>query len=78
MLEKYASQGCEIAFMDKNKSLGRMIKEELESVYNVSVFFFHGDIKNEEDRDIFFSAVEEMYGGTDFIICQDFEWRAEK
>ena len=71
MLEKHASQGCKIAFMDKNKELGSMIKEELESVYYVPVFFFHGDIDNEEDRDIFFTTVKEMYGGTDYIICQN-------
>ena len=67
-LEKYASQGCRIAFMDTNKELGRMIKEELENIYNVKVFFFHGDIRSEEDRDIFFAAVKEMYGRMDYII----------
>lgn len=71
VLEKHASQGCGIAFMDKNKDLGRMIKEELESVYHVPVFFFHGDMNNEEDRDIFFTAVKEIYGRTDYIICQN-------
>ncbi len=70
MLEKHASQGCKIAFMDSNKELGRMIKEELENIYHVPVFFFHGDTGSEEDRDIFFSAVKEMYGGTDYFICQ--------
>ena len=39
MLEKYASVGCIIAFMDTNKELGRSIKEELERLYNVTVFF---------------------------------------
>lgn len=71
MLEKYASQGCSIAFMDKNKELGRLIKEEIERVYHVAVFFFHGDVEQEEDRDIFFAAVKEMYGGTDYIICKN-------
>ena len=71
MLEKYASQGCRIAFMDTNKELGKMIKEELERVYHVAVFFFHGTVESEEDRDIFFTAVEEMYGKTDYIICRD-------
>ena len=70
MMEKHASQGCRIAFMDKNKELGKMIKEELENIYHVPVFFFHGDIGSEEDRDIFFAAVQEMYGGTDYLICQ--------
>lgn len=72
ILEKYASQGCRIAFMDTNKELGRMIKEELERVYNVTVFFFHGTTESEEDLDIFFTAVEEMYGKTEYIICRDY------
>ena len=68
MLEKYASVGCIIAFMDTNKELGRSIKEELERLYNVTVFFFHGDVASEEDRDIFFTAVQEMYGRMDHIL----------
>ncbi len=68
VLEKYASQGCRIAFMDTNKEVGRMIKEELERIYSASVFFFHGDITSEEDRDIFFAAVKEMYGRMDYVI----------
>jgi len=68
VLKKYAGQGCRIAFMDTNKELGRMIKEELESLYHVAVFFFHGDIGSEEDRDIFFTAVKEMYGRIDYVI----------
>ncbi len=71
IMEKYASLGCRIAFMDTNKELGRMIKAELENIYQVTVFFFHGDVDNEEDRDIFFTAVEEMYGKPDFIFCQN-------
>ena len=68
MLEKYASVGCIIAFMDTNKELGRSIKEELERLYNVTVFFFHGDVESEEDRDIFFTAVQEMSGRMDHIL----------
>lgn len=68
MLEKYASQGCRIAFMDTNKELGRIIKEELEQIYHVAVFFFHGNVESEEDRDIFFAAVKEMYGRMDYIL----------
>lgn len=71
ILEKYASQGCVIAFMGTNKELGMLIKAELERIYEVAVFFFHGDIESEEDRDIFFTAVNEMYGRTDYIICQN-------
>lgn len=71
LLEKYASQGCVIALMNKNKELGRMIKEELEKIYHVGVFFFHGDVESEEDKDIFFAAVEEMYGRPNHIICHN-------
>ncbi len=68
VLEKYAGQGCRIAFMDTNKEMGHRIKQELEHLYHVGVFFFHGDINSEEDRDIFFTAVKEMYGRMDYII----------
>lgn len=71
ILEKYANQGCGIAIMDRNKELGRKIKEELERIYHVKVFFFHGDVNEEEDRDIFFAAVRQMYGNTDCIICNN-------
>lgn len=54
--------------MDTNKENGRMIKEELENLYHVTVFFFHGDMESEEDRDIFFTAVKEMYGRMDYVI----------
>lgn len=70
ILERYASEGCRIALMDKDKELGKMIKDELERIYHVAVFFFHGDVESEEDRDIFLAAVEELYGGTDYIICR--------
>lgn len=71
ILEQYARQGCGIAIMDKDKELGMMIKEELERIYHVAVFFFHGDVESEEDRDIFFTAIEEMYGRTEYIICHN-------
>ena len=45
-----------------------MIKEQLEAVYQVKVFFFHGDIEREEDSDIFFTAVREMFGRMDYVI----------
>ena len=71
LLEKYARQGCMIALMNKNQELGRMIKEELEESYHVGVFFYHGDVEKEEDKDIFFAAVEAMYGRADHIICHN-------
>lgn len=71
LLVKYALMGCTIAFMEKNERLGRRIKEELERTYQISVFFFHGDVNSDEDRDLFKSAVQEMYGGVDYIICNN-------
>ncbi|MDE5909505.1 MAG: hypothetical protein K2H52_12295 [Lachnospiraceae bacterium] len=68
LLEKYASEGCFIALINKNKELGRMVKEELERLYDVGVFFFHGDAEKEEDKDIFLAAVETMFGRTDYMI----------
>lgn len=68
LLEKYAGQGCGIAIMDTNKELGRRIKAELERIYHVKVFFFHGDMNDEEDRDIFFAAVEAMYRSASCIM----------
>ncbi len=67
LLEKYAGQGCGIAIMDRNKELGKKIKAELERIYHIKVFFFHGDMNDEEDRDIFFTAVSEIYGNADCI-----------
>lgn len=71
LLEKYASQGCVIALMNKDKELGNRIKAELEEKYHAEVFFFHGDAEKEEDKDIFTAAVEEMYGRADYIICHN-------
>lgn len=71
LLEKYAKNGCRIALMDKNKVIGQRVKQELESKYRVSVFFFHGDKESEEDRDLFLNAVQEMYGRTDYFICKN-------
>lgn len=71
LLEKYAKDGCRIAFMDKDKEMGQKIKLELEKKYRVSVFFFHGDKESEEDRDLFLNAVQEMYGKADYVICRD-------
>lgn len=68
LLTKYAVMGCKIAFMERNAILGKKIKEELEKNYQVPVFFFHGDYDSEEDRDLFENAVNEMFGGADYMI----------
>ncbi len=71
MMRGYASKGCGIAFMDKNKERGRSFAREMERVYRVPVFFFHGDVDSEEDRDIFLAVVREKYGKTDFLVCRN-------
>lgn len=71
LFEEYALQGCAIAFMDKNKEVGQKVKEELERLYEASVFFFHGDKESEEDVHLFTSAIDEMFGGTVFFICDN-------
>ncbi len=71
LLEKYAMQQCTIVLMDKNKEMGNRVKTEFERKYHVPVFFFHGDVESEEDRDLFEGAVREMYGQVDFIVCSN-------
>lgn len=70
-MERYAKEGCTIAFMDEDKKLGEKLKKEFENKHHVIVFFFHGNAKSEEDMDLFQNAVHELYGGIDYIICND-------
>lgn len=70
-LEKYAAQGFPIALMDKNKQKGQRIKKELERAHHVSVFFFHGDVESEEDRDLFQGALQEIFRGMEYIFCSE-------
>lgn len=70
-LERYAKEGCMIAVMDENKKLGEKLKREFESKYHITVFFFHGNVKSEEDMDLFHGAIHELYGGINYIICND-------
>lgn len=71
MLEKYAKQGCNIAFMNQDKEFGLRLKQEIEQTYKVRVFFFHGSMESEEDRDLFMGAIEGIYGGVDYLICRN-------
>ena len=70
LLEKYAALGCAIALMDKDKQMGQSVKKELERMHHVSVFFFHGDIGSEEDRDLFEGAIQQMYRGSRLFYLQ--------
>ena len=64
----YAKEGANLVITGRNVKKLEDAKEELERLYNVTVFFFHGDVESEEDRDIFFTAVQEMYGRMDHIL----------
>lgn len=44
-LERYAKEGCTIAFMDKDKKLGEKLKKEFKNEYQVTVFFSMGTRK---------------------------------
>ena len=61
-VERCVKCGKDVAFMDINKAAGKALKAKLEKEYGVTVFFFHGDVNSEEDRELFESAVIAMYG----------------
>lgn len=78
LLKEYAASGYDIALMDIDKKKGQDVKEELERMHHVSVFFFHGDIKSEEDQDLFWGVIQEQYKGEDVIICRDMSQEGNK
>lgn len=57
LVQKYAGQNYNIAFMDKDKESGNSLKRKMEQEYGKKVFFFHGDANNEEDLELFAGAV---------------------
>ncbi len=67
-VEKWAQSGRQVAYMDIDKASGKALKAELETKYEVDVFFFHGDINSEEDIEIFRSVVMERYGRIDCFL----------
>lgn len=71
LLEEYAASGYDIALMDRDKQMGQSVKKELERMHHISVFFFHGDIKSEEDQDLFWGVIQDQYKGEEVIICSD-------
>lgn len=71
LLEEYAASGYDIALMDRNKQMGQSVKKKLERMHPISVFFFHGDIKSEEDQDLFWGVIHDQYKGEEVIICSD-------
>ncbi|MCM1102718.1 MAG: SDR family NAD(P)-dependent oxidoreductase [Clostridium sp.] len=65
----YAKQCRTISFIDIDKDAGMRLKADLEREYRVHVFFFHGNIYDEADMDIFCKAVKEQFGLVDLLFC---------
>lgn len=66
---EWAKSGRKVAYIDIDKESGKSLKEELDrECAEENVFFFHGDINNEEDREIFESVVRYRYGRVDCFL----------
>ena len=63
----YAKQCHTISFIDIDKEAGLRLKQDLEQEYRIHVFFFHGDVYDESDMDIFCKAVKEQFGKVDLL-----------
>lgn len=66
--EQFATEECNIAFLDSNLEKGNRLKKLLKDKYGVDVFFFHGKFTSEEDLEIFANYVIEKFGMIDFFI----------
>lgn len=66
-VEKCVECGMQVAYMDIDKAAGMELKAKLNQEYGVDVFFFHGDVNSEEDRELFEGAVFQMYGRIDYF-----------
>lgn len=67
-VERCVECGINVAYMDIDKAVGKALKAKLDKEYGVNVFFFHGDVNNEEDRELFESAAIAMYGQVERFI----------
>lgn len=67
LMEEYAGQNYNIAFMDTDKTFGRELKNKVEKKYGKKVFFFHGDVDSEEDLELFAGAVIGQYKKVDCL-----------
>ena len=65
--KKYAEKKYRIAFMDIDKESGCSLKEKVEKTYGGNVFFFHGNVNSEEDRELFAGAVSAQYKKIDCL-----------
>ncbi len=67
-VENCVKSGMNVAYMDTDKAAGKALKARLDKKYGVNLFFFHGDVNSEEDRELFENAVIAQYGRVDHII----------
>lgn len=67
-VERCAECGMNVAYMDIDKAAGKALKAKLDKEYGANVFFFHGDVNKEEDRELFESAAVAMYGQVERLI----------
>lgn len=67
LVEKYAGQKYNVAFMDTDKESGNLLKRKIEAEYGRKVFFFHGDAGSEEDLELFAGAVIGQYRKVDCL-----------
>lgn len=67
IVKKFAEKGYRIAFMDIDKESGDSLRKEVEEKYGVKVFFFHGNVNSEEDRELFAGAVRAQYKKIDCL-----------
>lgn len=67
LVQTYAKQNYNIAFMDMDKETGNSLKRQMEQEYGRKVFFFHGDADSEEDLELFAGAVIGQYKKVDCL-----------
>ena len=60
-VKEWAKSGRNVAYIDIDKVSGRLLKEELDKECAGEIVFLHGDINNEEDREIFECVIRERY-----------------
>lgn len=67
-IEKCVKYGRRVAFMDIDKAAGTALRRRLIEKYGADIFFFHGDVNVEEDREIFESVIADRYGSIDYFL----------
>lgn len=68
IVQTLAKEGCNVAFFDFDLDAGKRLKEELELLYGVDIFFFNGDICMQDDLETFANAIIGQFGSVDFVI----------